>query len=232
VHGITRAKVGGGQDPAQAAEEREAYAEWAAKLSYAAVHRLWQLLLKGLAEVHAAPSPLEAAEMALLRVIHASDLPDPGELAAKLASGETVAAPVAPAASQGEGQGALLAMPESFPAMIKALEANGNAHLAQQLHDYIGLVSYAPPELVIRPAKPLSGDFVRDLAGALKAATGATWQVRAVDAPAAPSLLEQDKAAADRLRQDVLDSPAVKAAFESFPDAELVGFALDDKRSA
>ena len=36
--------------------------------------------------------PLEAAEMALLRVIHASELPDPGALLEKLASGEAVAA--------------------------------------------------------------------------------------------------------------------------------------------
>ena len=45
VHGITRAKVGGAADPAQSAEEREAYSDWASRLSYAAVHRLWQLLL-------------------------------------------------------------------------------------------------------------------------------------------------------------------------------------------
>src|SRR6185436_13221213 len=51
VHGITRAKVGGALDPAQSAEEREAYADWASRLSYAAVHRLWQLLLKGLSEI-------------------------------------------------------------------------------------------------------------------------------------------------------------------------------------
>src|SRR6185436_18140436 len=51
VHGITRAKVGGAQDPAQSAEEREAYADWASRLSHAAVHRLWQLLLKGLSEI-------------------------------------------------------------------------------------------------------------------------------------------------------------------------------------
>src|SRR3954470_20117557 len=93
VHGITRAKVGGSDDPAQSAEERDAYAEWASRLSYAAVHRLWQLLLKGLAEVHQAPMPLEAAEMALLRVIHASEVPDPGALLEKLANGDAVAAP-------------------------------------------------------------------------------------------------------------------------------------------
>jgi DNA polymerase-3 subunit gamma/tau len=94
VHGITRVKVGGGaRDPAQSEEEREAYADLAARLSFPVLHRLWQLLLKGLDEVARAPLPLEAAEMALLRVIHASQLPDPGELAASLASGRPAPPP-------------------------------------------------------------------------------------------------------------------------------------------
>ncbi|MGZ8998592.1 MAG: DNA polymerase III subunit gamma/tau, partial [Allosphingosinicella sp.] len=80
VHGITRAKVGAGVDPAQSAEEREAYGDWASRLGHGAIHRLWQLLLKGLSEVHVAPSPLEAAEMALLRIVYAAELPDPGQI--------------------------------------------------------------------------------------------------------------------------------------------------------
>src|SRR3954467_15695191 len=142
VHGITRAKVGGADDPAQSAEEREAYADWASRLSYAAIHRLWQLLLKGLAEVHAAPMPLEAAEMALLRVIHASELPDPATLLERLASGESVAARAPAAAPSAGGQGALMEAPESFPALVDLLARNGKPHLAQQLHDYCGLVRY------------------------------------------------------------------------------------------
>ena len=230
VHGITRAKVAGANDPAQSAEEREAYADWASRLSHAALHRLWQLLLKGLADVHAAPSPIEAAEMALLRIIHAAELPDPGELAARLASGEAVA-PAPAAAPKTDEQGPLLRLPESFPALVEGLAAAGKAHLAQQLHDFVGLVRYAPPELAVRPLKPLPGDFARELAAALKSATGAAWRVRAADEPAEPSLLEQEKAAAERLRREVLDAPAVKAAFEAFPDAELAGYTID-KRSA
>ena len=46
--------------------------------------RCWQMLLKGLGEVQAAPSPLQAAEMALIRLTHAADLPPPGELARRL----------------------------------------------------------------------------------------------------------------------------------------------------
>jgi DNA polymerase-3 subunit gamma/tau len=234
VHGITRAKVGGAQDPAQSAEEREAYADWASKLGHGAVHRLWQLLLKGLAEVHQAPMPLEAAEMAVLRVIHAADLPDPGQLMEKLASGGDVSAP-APAADapKAEEQGAMLRAPADFPALVKALDAGGKAHLAQQLHDFVGLVRYAPPELVIRPAKAGADALLRELNAALKALTGTQWQVSASDeGEAAPSLLDQEKAEAERLRQDVLETPLVKAAFEAFPEAELAGFRLDEQRSA
>ena len=230
VHGITRAKVGGNQDPAQSAEEREAYADWASRLSHAALHRLWQLLLKGLVDIHSAPSPFEAAEMALLRIVHAAELPDPGELAARLAGGDTASAAPA-AAPKSDEQGALLRAPESFPALVELLAANGKAHLAQQLHDFVGLVRYAPPELAVRPLKPLPGDFARDLAAALKSATGAAWQVRVGDEPSEPSLLEQEKEAAERLRREVLDAPVVRAAFEAFPDAELAGYTID-KRSA
>ena len=231
VHGITRAKVGGPGDPAQSVEEREAYAEWAAALGYAAVHRLWQLLLKGLAEVNGAAMPLEAAEMALLRVIHASDLPDPGVLAEKLASGETVA--VRPAAAQKSAFDQAVGMqpPATFQGLIDLLEGGGKRQLAQQLHDFVGLVRYAPPELVIRPLKPHSGDFIRDLAAALKLVTGTIWQVRASDEAAEPSLLEQEKAGEDALRQQVLDDPMVRAAFEAFPDAELADYSLNERRS-
>jgi len=231
VHGITRARVGGAQDPAQSAEEREAYADWAGRLSHAALHRLWQLLLKGLSEIDAAPAPLEAAEMALLRVIHAADLPDPGELAARLAAG----APPAPApaeAPKGESQSALLQAPASFPALVELLAGSGKAHIAQQLHDYVGLVAFEPPELAVRPLKPLPGDFARELAAALKSVTGAPWRVRVAEGPAEPSLLEQEKAAAEGRRREVLAAPVVKAAFEAFPEAELAGYSIDDKRSA
>ena len=72
IHTVTRAKVADAVDPAMSVEERDTVRGWAGTLSFPAVHRLWQLLLKGLAEVQTAPVPIQAAEMALLRIIHAS----------------------------------------------------------------------------------------------------------------------------------------------------------------
>jgi DNA polymerase-3 subunit gamma/tau len=230
VHGVTRAKAGGAEDPALSQEEREAYADWASRMGYATLHRLWQLLLKGHAEVLAAPHPREAAEMALLRVVHASQLPDPGELARLLQAGEVVAVSAAAATAPSpaaEPQTPLLALPRDFAALIALLADNGKPHLAQQLHDYAGLIAYEPPRLVLKPVKPLSGDFTRDLTASLKRLTEMVWDVELSDAPAEPSLLQQEQAAASAARDEILNAPMVAAVRSVFPDAELI----DETRS-
>ncbi|MDQ2764811.1 MAG: DNA polymerase III subunit gamma/tau, partial [Pseudomonadota bacterium] len=101
VHKVTVVKLGTPPEAGQANEEREAQEGWASALSFAALHRLWQLLLKGHDEVARAALPIEACEMALLRVVHASQLPDPGELARQMAAGGPVAVAVAPSAKPG-----------------------------------------------------------------------------------------------------------------------------------
>src|SRR4051794_26364915 len=84
LHSATRAKASANADLLLSAEERDAAAEMARQLSWGTIHRLWQMLLKGLQDVEIAPDPREAADMALLRLIHAADMPDPAALVAKL----------------------------------------------------------------------------------------------------------------------------------------------------
>ena len=53
-------------------------------LSLPDLARAWQVLLKGLGETRTAPAPVQAAEMVLIRLAHASQLPSPAELVARL----------------------------------------------------------------------------------------------------------------------------------------------------
>jgi len=99
VHGITRTKVAGSHSASAGTEEQAVLADWASRMGFASLHRLWQLLLKGLEEVQSAPIPIDAAEMALLRVIHAATMPDPGELLKRLSEGEGLTAAALPAAA-------------------------------------------------------------------------------------------------------------------------------------
>jgi DNA polymerase-3 subunit gamma/tau len=225
VHAVTIAKAGrGSDDPAQSAEEQGALADWAAQLGFAALHRLWQLLLKGHEEVAASALPLEACEMALLRIVHAATLPDPGELARMLREGGGIAA--APAreshdAPKDEGT----PMPSSFAALVELVlkdKRDGSPMMGGDLHDTVGLVRYAPPELAIRPKTALDANFTQRLALRLGEITGKPWKVVIGDGPAEPTLWEQEQAQMAAQRQIILDTPVVAAAMTAFPDADLL----------
>ena len=196
----------------------------AGALGWGTIHRLWQMLLKGLQDADAAPDPREAAEMALLRLIHAAELPDPTTLLQKLSGEGIVASPTGATAAKGHSTSAKL--PADFRGLIARLEQSGRHQLAIQLHDQVGLVRYAPPELLLKPSRPLGGDWSRDLAIALKSATGATWQVTLSDEAGEPSLLDQEKMAEERVRADVLADPNVQEVMDAFPDAELESYSM------
>ncbi len=222
LHLATRTKAGATAE-ALPAEQREAAERLAEQLGWGQIHRIWQMLLKGLSDVQVAPDPREAAMMALLRLIHAADLPDPASVLSRLSgeSGTSSAAGTAPAKSSSPSA----QLPSDFNGLIGLLEKSGKHQLAVQLHDQVGLVRYAPPELVLKPTRPLGTDWPRELAAALKSATDKTWQVSLSDEPGEPSLLDQEKMAEERVRSEVLADPAVRAAFEAFPDATLESFA-------
>jgi DNA polymerase III subunit gamma/tau len=222
LHSATRAKAGATADALQSAEERESAQQMAQQLSWGTIHRLWQMLLKALQDVDAAPDPREAAEMALLRLIHAADLPDPATLLTQLSGGGTVSAPTATPAPKPSGPTAQV--PADFRALVQFLESNGKHQLAVQLHDQVGLVRYAPPALVLKLMRPLGADWSRDLSLTLKSLTGTSWQVSLSDEPGEPSLLDQEKIAEERVRAEVLADPNVRAVMDAFPGAELETF--------
>ena len=222
VHSVTRVKAGAPLDVMQSAEERGAADEWAGKLGWAVLHRLWQLLLKGLQDVTVAPDPHEAAAMALLRLVHAADLPDPAALMARLASGEVAAVPAPTGrAAAARPEPNAQAAPETFPAFVDQLENAGKMRLGIQLRDHVGLVSFAPGALTLRPLRPLGNDFARDLAAAAKDVTGLTWAVSLAETGGEPSLQEQAKMAEEHDRAAVLEEPVMAALLAAFPDATL-----------
>ncbi|WP_375394108.1 DNA polymerase III subunit gamma/tau [uncultured Sphingomonas sp.] len=221
VHGITLAKLGTAADAAQAEEERAALGEWAGSLSYPVLHRLWQLFLKGHDEIARAALPIEAAEMALLRAIHASTLPDPGELARAIANGTApVAVPQAPIAVAPVAAPASR-LPETFDALVRRLDAAGSLALAARLHNGARVVRYAPPEIVFSGSRPMATDTLADLTAALKGLTGTPWKIAFDDVPGAPTLKERQETSAEAERIAAWDSPIVRAARDAFPDAVL-----------
>src|SRR5262249_22281509 len=109
THWVTRLKVAPEAGANSADSERKQGLAMAQKLSMASLTRAWTLLMKGLQETLNAPSPVRAAEMALIRLCYAADLPSPSDALKALQNGSgSVAAGGAPApaaAPRGGGNG-------------------------------------------------------------------------------------------------------------------------------
>src|SRR6516164_7174395 len=87
-HFLTRLKLApdaGAGDPI-AEGDRERARPLAEKLAMPVLARVWQMLLRGLEEVQVAPSPIQAAEMVLVRLAYVADLPAPAELVRLIAA--------------------------------------------------------------------------------------------------------------------------------------------------
>lgn len=231
VHKITLAQVAGGEPDAPSEEERAALADFAGRMAPNELHRLWQLLLKGHEEVRTGPDPLVALQMALLRVLHAAQMPDPGALMRRveeLAKGAAAPALQAPHSGAGEGVAAP-ASPASAAALpgwaelVEAVDAAGQLRVAQIMRDRVRVIELAPERLVYQPADNFPEDPAPDIREALFKVTGKRWQIERGSGEAQPSLREATEAEAALRDERIRSDPLVKAALEAFPDAEILG---------
>ena len=144
THFVTRVKAAPAlaEDASLTEQERTRGRDFAAKLSMRILARTWQMLLKGIAEVQEAGRPLAAAEMVLVRIAYAADLPTPDEAIRLLADapggsgpGPSVAAPASarpePPPSRTEGlrnstRGALA--PAPVPVQMPAADVDADAN--------------------------------------------------------------------------------------------------------
>lgn len=126
THWLTRLKVTPetGNDTLVSQAEKTQGGAMAKSLAISHLTLAWQMLLKGLLEVKESPSPIAAAEMVLIRLAYAVDLPGPAELVKQLKSkpngSATASAPVS--------------APVSAPASAASVSAIGQAVPPQGEH--------------------------------------------------------------------------------------------------
>ena len=106
THFVTRVKVvpAVADDVSLSEAERVRGRAFATQLSMRVLSRAWQMLLKGIGEVQASGQPVAAAEMVLVRIAYAADLPTPDDVVRLLGENGT-----APTRAAGNGGGAAAA---------------------------------------------------------------------------------------------------------------------------
>jgi len=250
THFVTRLKLERGNDAAATAApvadgfDRKRGLDLAGRLGMAALGRSWQLLLKGLAEVQAAPQPLKAAEMALIRLIHVADLPPPAEILKLLQDGKAIpAGPGSPAPGPGgPGPRAELrpvaggaatalaveapapeALPQNFAEVMALVQAHREGILYDQLASGLHLVRYAPGTIEFRPEPDAPRDLAGRLGQFLQGATGTRWIIGVASEGGEPTWREQETARRRREFEEIAAHPMVRAVLAAFPGARIVG---------
>ncbi|SBW12286.1 DNA polymerase III, gamma/tau subunits [uncultured Alphaproteobacteria bacterium] len=251
-HWLTRVRVvpASADDPTLPEAERVRGRAMAETLSMAVLTRAWQILLKGLDEVRLAPNPLAAAEMVLIRLIYAADLPTPADALKALSGnpppprppqgpggpggggarmaingGEAPTQPqfvAAPAQPQSAPTASAVILPASFEALVGFISEQRDLRLAAQLYQDVRLVAYEPGKIVYHPKPGMDRDFAHKLSHTLAALTGRPWAiVPTTDEEGQDTLQEQADAAERRREAEAAQNPLVQAVLKAFPDAAI-----------
>lgn len=146
-HLLTRAKLVPQtlESPGIPEAERVRGGEMSSTLSMAILARTWQMLLKGLSEIQMAPHPLQAAEMVIIRLAYASNLPTPGDLIKKLQD--------APAVNASAGRVQNTSGGSNLNNGSHAV-SRGNLSIATQASAKISAVAQASPDQDVTALKP------------------------------------------------------------------------------
>jgi DNA polymerase-3 subunit gamma/tau len=220
------------------------------ELSIPVLARLWQMLLKGLAEVQAAPRPLAAAEMVLIRLMHAANMPDPADLVRRLSEGYAAAAPGPATAPRANGDGsrgapasaprlqpqqqvapqqiapsslpqASLPQPQSFGDVVALFHARREAILAAHLQNDVHLVQFEVGRIDFRPGERAPSNLPNRLAACLAEWTGKRWLVSVSAQAGEKTLKEQAADLAERQREEAARHPLILAVLTAFPGATI-----------
>ncbi|HWL55369.1 MAG TPA: DNA polymerase III subunit gamma/tau [Paracoccus sp. (in: a-proteobacteria)] len=235
-------------DPTIGPDERSRGQDIAARVPMRALTRLWQMLLKALEEVGAAPNAMMAAEMAIIRLTHVADLPDPEALIRKVqasaAAGEfsrasapaqsraeapRAHAPRAPVAARPDGSAAAIAVsPDAlagfpdFASVIELIRRMRDMKLLLEVEDHLRLVRYSPGRIEFQPGERAPRDFAQRLAERLRGWTGGQrWAVTVVSEGGAPTISEERAAREAAARARAMENPTVQAIFAAFPGARI-----------
>jgi DNA polymerase-3 subunit gamma/tau len=240
THWVTRLKVAPEAAAGSADSERAQGLAMAGKLSMASLTRAWTLLMKGLQETLNAPSPLRAAEMALIRLCYVADLPSPADAIKSLQAGAPTNGAGAPAPRGGGGGGGgaaarlatqpvsavgqpaeALPAPKSFTEVVALFETKREARLVNYLMHHVHEVRCEPGLIEFRPEPQAPPDLAHRLSECLSRWTGRRWIASVSSDAGKPTLVAQKATKADDLRSQAEVNPVVQAILKTFPGAKL-----------
>ena len=252
THWISVAKITPdiNEDPTVTPDERMRGVEFSKLLSMRVLTRMWQMLIKSLDEIAVAPSPIMAAEMIIIRLTHAADLPPTEDLIKKIESklqgaskGKNLETPsknmgahvnsheiFQPKQNNASNLKVATAADEGieilsytkFEDILELVKQNRDVKLLVDIENGLRLVTYRPGYIEFTPTEFAPANLAQRLSNRLKEWTGSRWAVSVVQNGEAETIFEKKEKDAKELETEAYAHPFVKEALVQFPAARIV----------
>ena len=248
VHWVTRLKVvkdGALADTSRTEAEKTRGVEHARTCGIAHLTRAWSMLLKGIREAELHSDPLMAAEMVLIRLCHAADLPGGEELAKLVKQAAPTGERVVPLNARELLRGgdapvesqAALAVKLQAPAAPVQTEMRSFASLADllalatekrdirlksDLETLIRPIRVAPGQFEIALEPQASPGLPGEIARKLESWTGMRWMVMVAKDGGDKPISRQRQENRDSAFIMAREHPDIQAVLKRFPGAEII----------
>jgi DNA polymerase-3 subunit gamma/tau len=252
THLVTRLKIvpAAADDVSLTPDERRRGAELAQKLGMRALSRAWQILFKGVDEISRAGNAAQAAEMVLIRLGYAADLPSPDELVERLST-QPVGSGGGSSAPRGSGGSApalrlepsraavaaptptprdipsAVALPQSYAELVALAGAKRDLLVKHALEANLTPISFAEGRIEVALVEGADPAIVQTLSGRLKQWTGRNWLITVSQAPGAgPTIRQVRQEREQAVKAEAGEDPLVRAILDTFPGAKVTRVTL------
>ncbi|MDG2530457.1 DNA polymerase III subunit gamma/tau [Caulobacter endophyticus] len=238
-HAASVAKALGPEALSMPKEQAARLTSVGAQTSAGTMARLWQMLLKAHDEVRRAPDAMAAAEMAIIRLCYAADLPGPEDALKVLRDGGNPGGPgggvavgggaapggavsAAPRAMAAVGAAPAAPVLASFDDVLKLIAEKRDIGLRLDVEQFVRPISFRPGAITFEAAPGAPGNLAGRLVRALKEWTGQPWLIAAEGGGGAESLMERQKREEREALAAIKSDPFVASVLSAFPGTEIV----------
>jgi DNA polymerase-3 subunit gamma/tau len=210
-----------------------------------ALSRAWQILFKGGEEVKTAGNGLQAAEMVLVRLAYASELPSPDEIIGKLqntpAGGSSTPSiphrgtvnagsqalrrdpePRYDTAAQPVAVPQTVVSPRSYLELVALAGEKRDIALKIALETQMRPVSFREKSIEVALVEGANPAVIQTLSAKLREWTGQIWGISVSTAPATgPTIRDVKEQVRAKVDAEAVEDPLVKAILERFPGSKV-----------
>ncbi len=248
VHWVTRLKVvpqSASDDASRTEDEKTRGKNFAAKLSMVHLTRAWQMLLKGIAETALAAQPIKAAEMVLIRLAHAANLPSGDELYKQVQEQKAATPRLAPtivpfvqsepvaqqrvvstalpqASAASDQQRPPLQSFKTFADVIALANERRDIKFKTDLEAFVRPISVSDGKIELALEAHADAGLANELSRKLEAWTGKRWMVVVSKSGGDTTVKQLRKESKDSGFKWARDQKDVQAVLKAFPNAQIL----------